>query len=593
MIDDASEPAALIDAAAGGFVVQHNSGNLIQGQTVTVYQALEAERRLPCSPIPASDLQRALYRYAPPPQFDAAAELLERTAGLVLAAEAGSGARTTALHLLAGLRDVAVHELEPDGDPRGQVDRLLSERAHAHLIELDTGADAGWHRFCREVLGRTAELRAQGSYFVATTSSSTWWAAPDAGLPVVRLDRPGARGVAVVHLRRADRVPWLDVPVVAGHLGEHTRPRDAARLATLIADAPDPEAAVQEFEGWRDHLRAWFEGGDGGPGHEDVTERALLVAAAVLNGFPQARVWDGANRLLRQLGAADEGPIPLSGPGLRTRVETLDARLAGAAVRLDWRRRSLDRAVLDYVWDEYPHMRRELLAWILVLPSDEPGRERLAAVVSGLAGRQEDTAFLAELVRAPRRLIAEVLNRSGRDPQIGRAVRRRLYEWATAAGTPPALAAGVADACGGELGRRYPRIALTRLRHLARHPDEAVTAATVRALSDLARAPGLPGLRGLVLEEIADWLRSADAQRRRTADLAVAAWLDAGDGAPLSEATIAVLGSAATHDRAAAAALFRTVRAWADRAADGEARRDRVAAMDALYEHVLQEERAW
>src|SRR2546430_4099822 len=102
----------------------------------------------------------------------------------------------------------------------------------------------------------------------------------------------------------------------------------------------------------------------------------------------------------------------------------------------------------------------------------------------------------------------------GRNPQIGRAVRRRLYAWATAPGTQPALGAAVADACGRELGRRYPRNALTRLRHLARHADALVTDAVAAALVRLAEDSGL---RGQVLDEVADWLRSPDVGRRQAA----------------------------------------------------------------------------
>jgi len=194
------------------------------------------------------------------------------------------------------------------------------------------------------------------------------------------------------------------------------------------------------------------------------------------------------------------------------------------------------------------------------------------------------------------------------------------------------LGAAVADACGRELGRRYPRNALTRLRHLARHPDALVTDAVAAALVRLAEDSGL---RGQVLDEVADWLRSPDVGRRQAAAAAfvnlagmvddrgvpillnaraegveagwrhvlgstggadgsgeavrqaVNAWMDAG------EAARAVLAEAAAGDSIASTALLRAVRAWAEGAADGETRWVRVAVMDALYERVVEEERRW
>lgn len=355
MIDDAPDPDEVIDdAGAGTFTVREHNGTLIQGHTVNVYQALEVERRLPCNPIPSVDLRVALERYAPPSQLAAARDLLERTGALVLVAEPGSGARTTALHLLAGRRYAGMHELEPDGSPSGQAERLIAEVGHAHLIELDADGSSGWHRFCREVLGRANELRAAGSSFVVTTSTSTVWAsAADSTLPVLRLDRPSALDVALAHLRGFEathRVRWLDEPAVRDHLAAETRPRDAARLARLLVEAPDTETAVQEFEGWRDHLRTWFERDAEAVGHDDVAERApgrrcrpqRVPAGANLGGRQPPAAEDrrcgGARRCARGPGARRpyRGPWRPAGglrraPGLATPV----ARPGCAGLRVE------------------------------------------------------------------------------------------------------------------------------------------------------------------------------------------------------------------------------------------------------------------
>jgi hypothetical protein len=192
-----------------------------------------------------------------------------------------------------------------------------------------------------------------------------------------------------------------------------------------------------------------------------------------------------------------------------------------------------------------------------------------------------------------------------------------------------------ADACGRALGRRRPRCALTRLRHLARSPEEAVLDAVAGSLVRLAL---FPARRGQVVEEVTAWRAAPDARVRRagsaaflalaaahvpTGDLllladgcppppparqaaeagwrhvlgtpsdcapdrledAVAVWLEAAAGlAPGCHEPLEVLQEATRGDRVASSVLARAARAWTARGLDAAERRARAAVASRLAE---------
>lgn len=354
-------------------------------------------------------------------------------------------------------------------------------------------------------------------------------------------------------------------------------------------------------------LRPWFEGGRDALGHADPAERALLIANAVLPGQPPAAISAAADGLLEHIGAAGDPAVPLAGPGLRTRLGDVLAR----------------PDALDYAWSEYPQLRLPLLRWLVALPGSDPAIgeavwEQVSGALGELVVRQGDTTFLDVVATAARTashaLVADLLGRTACDPGVGRAVRRRLRDWAGAPGVEPAVRRAVAGACARALGSRYPRAALRLLRRLATSPEEAVLARVTEAVVELAAEPSL---RGAVLEELAGWRDGRDGPdaRRRHAgsaaflalagapgpcaeplllaggtasrealvagwfdvlgtpsdwseeelDAAVAVWLAFAARPPPDEAALGILAAAARRDGTAQRTLLRAARRWATR----------------------------
>jgi hypothetical protein len=508
----------LTEVSAGGDVIVAGVLNLLRGD----------RRRLPCTPVASSRIEELRRRYVEPDSYSAAWEALNQHHVLVLAAEPDSGAVASALHLIGRLAadGVVPHILEPDDDDVADVEQLLAERRHAHLLDLTHLSDM-WNRFARTALSHGERLRTCGSYLVVRTTERRLaaWAMP-AGIPVVQLSRPDPTAVVIKHLAAADatadRTSWVEEPPVREVLHDGIPPREAARLASLIATAVDPGAAVDEFKGWHNYLLEWFEGDR--VGHGDTSSRALLLAAAALDGLDAIVVWQAADQLRGRLDVHAEADVALAGPGLRSRLAALDVKLDDGSIDLDQQRPSLDRAVLDYIWIEYPRVREELLRWMLALAGSGPAAgtravDRVSETFSGLVQRQADTTFLEVLAKPdtktvrPQELLAVILSRTSCDAEIGRAVRRKLYDWVTRRSIDAALLRAIADACGGELGRLYPRIALTRLRHLARIADDSVARAVEAALIRLGEHEEA---EGEVLEEVVSWCLSGSPPQRRT-----------------------------------------------------------------------------
>ena len=524
---------------------------------------------LPWDVVPAPELDQAL-RLPAPPGLAAALADLEHAGVLVLV-----GARTAALHLLAGLVadrlvDV-VREVEPEPGAGADAELLLADERVAYMVELDEAEVGGeWGRFCRHALALASDLRERAVRLVVRTGVDCGWTCPGgADPPVVRLD-----GAA----------PW-----------------PAGRDGALAG------------------LRPWFEGGRDALGHADPAERALLIATAVLGDRRPAEVWRAARRLLELIRAADEAPGPLAGPGLGT-------RLAEVPTRPD---------ALDSVWREYPELRAHLVPWLITFPdAARATEERLSAVLGDLVIGQQDTTFLAVVAAAgraaSRRVVAQTLSRTACDPGMGRAVRRRLHDWAGARGVEPAVRAAVAGACALAVGLRYPRGALRRLRRLATSPEPPVLTAMADAIVGLATEPAL---RRCVLEELAGWRTAPDARRRHAGsaaflalarapgpcgdplllagpgpgrhalvaawrdvlgtpgdwpeeelDAAVAAWLDVAARPVPDEAPLFILAAATNGDAVARRVLLRSAHRWGERWRHNHLRR---AAAGRLYELVV------
>lgn len=475
-------------------------------------------------------------------QVDRAIRLLKRPVGqhniVVLAGPSDTGRRTTALRVLheVGVPAEQLLSLVLDWD-RPRTEQLPATPHHGFVLDL-SGYSSLPADFYQGLAGYQKEAAAAGSYLVILTTPGTWKPGTLASVPRVEHVPPPALDVAKAHLRqqKPGRLSWLDDGSDLNKLlSPTTSPADAVRLALIIATAADDgqAKAKEEFENWQDHLTDWFKGHDS---DEHLRDRALLIAIALLDRLPAEVVMAAADRLF----ALVKGVLPpggaLAGPDLETRLEITGAKRVKEddGLSLDQARHGLDEAVLAHVWAQRPHLRSELLCWAseITAPKGIAGkyRARVAAALTRLATGPAGqavlrivTEWIASDSAAHRRLASGVLESTATHSGIGVAVRKYLYDAAKQKNLSEALAQTVAEVCAGQLGRTYPRVALTRLRLLAGRSDQRGAEAVAKAVRELAAQPKL---RSLVLGEIVDWAETDDGVMRQAGARAFLALTD-------------------------------------------------------------------
>ncbi|QDN83297.1 hypothetical protein FNV64_02050 [Streptomyces sp. S1A1-7] len=464
--------------------------------------------------------------YGPGPVTQAVAMLhspSSRRSVLVILGEKGTGRRTAALRVLqkAGVPRRQIRWLLPDWD-RPRTEQLPHTEGHGFVLDL-TDFPSPPEDFYTGLADYQKAAEEAGATLIILAAPDAWEPGVQATVPSVRLARPAARKIAEAHLQylKADRLDWLSSTPLDGLLAEEAQPADAARLARLVAGAETDErnALAEEFKDWEEYLKKWFEDHSSA---DDLRERALLVAAALLEGGPAHVVMEAADHLFTKVQGVLPPGGPLAGRDLSTRLEAIGASPVGESVSLDDQKHGCAEAVLKYVWQQRPPLRRVLLEWA----SDISAPNRVAvdhlrriadslAQLSLLPGGATVLTVASGWINTGRaahtQLATEILEAMALHPVTGVGVRKQLYDWAHQKGTSEALADAVASICGGRLGQTYPRIALTRLRLLASRPDGRGRAAVADAVRTLA---GTPERRVLVLSEILEWAESADADVR-------------------------------------------------------------------------------
>ncbi len=112
---------------------------------------------------------------------------------------------------------------------------------------------------------------------------------------------------------------------------------------------------------------------------------------------------------------------------------------------------------------------------------------------------------------------------------IGTDIRRLIKDWSRRRDLSTSLSEVVIAVCGGELGSRFPHIALTRLGSFVKRPE--LTDQVAAALSTMAGESQF----AQVVTRLARWLRETDTARRA---LAVRALLDEATAQPQHRETL-------------------------------------------------------
>lgn len=441
------------------------------------------------------------------------------------------GKRATALRLLsqrpAGTQTPArVRELLPDWE-RSPTTRSFPTRPGTwYLLDLGGVTEPLPESFGRELADFASNHAAQGIRLVVTTTSTGLQrCGPTLATVTVPIDPPIAHKVATVHLERRlghpERVSWLGSHPVEALVTPQMLPYDAVRLAEAIANADDPSddqdtrplaSVVDEFRSWRDHLKDFF-----GDANRSAEDRALLIAAAVLDGAQPLTVWQAAMRLLGADPSAEPVGSLLLGDDLESRLESITHASVEDRVSLDTARHRLAEAVLPHVWRQRPPLQDKLMAWIGELTtSGGLASSRLAHVgtlLSALARRHPDFDLLGTVSRWAagsannRSVVASLLTALASDA----TVRDKLLTWAYDYGkentTSTHFAEVVAEVCAGEFADRYPNQALVRIKWLLNAPERSTVQDTAAAA--VRRMASTNGRARTILASVLAWREDA------------------------------------------------------------------------------------
>ena len=479
---------------------------------------------------------------------------------LVISGSPRVGKRATALKLLSrkpqGTQEPArVRELSPDWERRPTTKVFPSQPGTWYLLDLGGATEPLPETFGRELADFAKTQASRGTRLVITTTTVGWQrCAPSLMSATVPVEPPSARKVVVTHLERRlaypERVSWLDGAPLDALVTPQMLPHDAVRLAEAIANAAapgdhDPDTdpladGVDEFRSWRGHLKDFF-----GDPNKSAEDRALLVAAAVLDGAEPLAVWQAAMRLLGADPGTESVENLLLGDDLEARLESITQAPVEDGVSLDAARHRLAEAVLPHVWRQRPPLREKLMAWIGELTtSGGMASSRLAHVgklLSEVAARHPDFDLLGTVSKWAagsgdnRSVVANLLTALAADAVFGSTVREKLLTWSYGYGqgttTSTHFAEVVAAVCGGEFADRYPNQALVRIKWLLNAGERSgVQDVAARALRRMASV----GDRArTVLASVLAWQEDAGLAAARgflalmdpTADVGTARWL--------------------------------------------------------------------
>jgi hypothetical protein len=598
MTSEAIPPWAQRAAGGGPWTTVGSARSLITGGQFLGPVYMGAQRDvIPTTPIDPAEVEYCQAIFVDHPQVAEARVVLETQSAVALLGPPGCGRRTTGTALLASLR-VVPHRVVVDAEDLGR--QLEIEPGHGYLLDLDEDLDQLTPKAGIWISGLVTQLRAENSFLVVRAPERSWSALglSDDALHVIYLTSLPARVVFRSHLAATTSAAlaeaWTQSEPVGRHLAGATPP-DGVRMAKIVArtiaahvpEGRQPDQVMSEYTNWAEDLATWFRGTTG-PAHG--YKRALLLAAAVLEGAPAGTVFGAADGLARIVGLAPEPGGALAGPDASDLASQIEAELRGG--RIEFGRPAYGTSVLDHVWSERPQLHKKLWEWLTAIPgSGDEGSGQAARALTELAIRQHDASLVSAAARrwaedpvSRRDFAVPELTCAALSDEIGRDVRRQLYEWAARTSAGEAIHLTVAAVCAGSLARQYPQIALTRLRNLVMRPNTIVQESVFESLVMLAAESGM--YRNVV-SEVTRWVN--EDEPRRSAGLRAFLRL----ATPGEDGQIVILAKAAEPDTAALASLWRAAlrdsrqdgvanaaaqlaSRWLDEAAQGRAPREPV-----------------
>ncbi|MFE1519607.1 hypothetical protein ACFW9I_22755 [[Kitasatospora] papulosa] len=530
----------------GGINAANNiySTLLQAGRDINLHQ----QEPLPTEPVPSAELDAVRHAWVSEDEDGKEITTAPRVLAMlgrdervvVIAGPLGTGKSAAGLRALSELRPVLpgdssgsrlrlrLEHVLPDWDSVEKDKFLLpAEPGRGYLLDV-SGESARWEKpdlTARKFLGHAATLRAKGSYLVVVAGDRGWPENdPALGHNVVRVisapagDRITRRHIEQLHPQVAHR-GWLHERVweageqdgneggggephrapLADLLRTDMRPGDAAALALELRRISDSGGTLKDARDlvlrWRERVSTVFR-----ETQASADDRALLLAAVMLEGLSPAEVLEGARLLLKDQKARGIRDI-LTGRDLITRLETIQAKSDGQRVTFS-HLPGYPAAVLRHFWRQLSDVQPNLIKWVKRLTEPKGlGVSRIQEIADLLAQLAVDEGDLRPLDVAQAWTAAggagqdgasRLLARVARDPVVGQEARTKLRAWAGQ--DLQANAAVAAVVCQGPFSQEYPRQALTCLRWVLGRPehDSAVSAASeaLRAMgSDLRLLP--------------------------------------------------------------------------------------------------------
>ncbi|MER6598257.1 hypothetical protein [Streptomyces parvus] len=564
---------------------------------------------------------------------------------VVIAGPSGTGKTAAGLRALSELRPalpgtggqrlrLRLEHVLPDWD-FVEKDKFLLPAEHGRGYLLDvSGESARWEKpdaTARRFLGHAETLRRRGSYLVVIAGEHGWPENdPDLGRNVVRAvtappgDRIARRHIEQLHPQVARR-GWLRESVpepdergdaeadddrgrrspLTGLLRADMQPGDAATLAAELSRISESGGTIKDARDlvlrWRERVSTVFR-----ETQDSADDRALLLAAVMLEGLGPAEVLSGARLLLKDQKTRGIRDI-LTGRDLATRLNAVQAKSDGQRVTFS-HLPGYPAAVLRHFWRQLSDVQPNLISWVKQLTGPKGlgcGRIReIADLLAQLAVDEGDLRPLdvaqtwAAAGDAGQDGAARLLARVARDPALGQEARTRLRSWAGQ--EPRANATISAVVCRGSFSKEYPRQSLTCLRWVLGRPerDSAVSVAeeALRAMGADTRL--LPRVWDTVNRWLAEY-EQPDDRNHLAARRAFLALLHPTAGHPTATLLLAnALDHADTADelvRGWSAALSvpalesqceKVLTAWAKAVADGALDADAVVE---VLNHVIRE----